>query len=50
DCSSCLSLVVDDPVPLIGGTAKPSLDEEFLRMHPEKKVGTKNIDGKNFRD
>ncbi|MCI09325.1 replication factor A protein, partial [Trifolium medium] len=30
---------LDAPVPLIGGSAKPSLDEEFLRMYPKKKIG-----------
>jgi hypothetical protein len=25
-------------VPIIGQTAKPSADEEFLRMHPKKSI------------
>jgi hypothetical protein len=29
---------VDSNVHLIGGSAKPPLDEEFLRMHPKKKI------------
>ncbi|MCH94099.1 replication factor A protein, partial [Trifolium medium] len=29
---------VETKVPVIGGSAKPSIDEEFLRMHPKKKV------------
>ncbi|GAU50770.1 hypothetical protein TSUD_410670 [Trifolium subterraneum] len=29
---------VDNVVPVIGGHAKPSLEEEFLRMHPKKKI------------
>ncbi|KAK2388831.1 replication protein A 70 kDa DNA-binding subunit C [Trifolium repens] len=30
---------VDTTVPLIGGTAKPAPEEEFLRMHPKKTLG-----------
>ncbi|GAU51524.1 hypothetical protein TSUD_413880 [Trifolium subterraneum] len=29
---------VDNVVPVIGGHAKPSLEEEFLLMHPKKKI------------
>jgi hypothetical protein len=25
-------------IPVIGGRAKPTMEEEFLRMHPKKKV------------
>jgi hypothetical protein len=25
-------------VPIIGGKAKPAMDEEFLRMYPKKKI------------
>jgi hypothetical protein len=33
---------------LIGGSAKPPLDEEFLRMHPKKKIDVWNIYFKLF--
>jgi hypothetical protein len=29
---------VDSFVPVIGGRAKPAMDEEFLRIHPKKKI------------
>jgi hypothetical protein len=30
---------LDSSVPLLGQPAKPSFEEEFLRMHPRKTVG-----------